>query len=171
MQKDSGSQSRKQSHPSELSENYRKGDSRSDKRPERERQIEQLIGVRTQVLQHLSGARKGERGGSKRYVRGRATARGALWKDGYIRVIKGEEVRRDDPVEYFLPTRVGSTSWVPEGVMVVEVLQNEEISGGEKKGWGKGVGSAIRSIGANRGAYTLRNESEEELLREMLTPT
>ena len=35
----------------------------------------------------------------------------------------------------------------------------------------KGVGSAIRQGGANRGAYTLRKESEEELLREMLTPT
>ena len=35
----------------------------------------------------------------------------------------------------------------------------------------KGVGSAIRRGEANRGAYTLRKESEEELLREMLSPT
>ena len=41
----------------------------------------------------------------------------------------GEEVRRDDPVEYFLPTGVGSTSGVQEGVMAIHVLQNEEISG------------------------------------------
>ena len=27
----------------------------------------------------------------------------------YVRVIEGEEVRGDDPVEYLLPTRVGST--------------------------------------------------------------
>ena len=55
--------------------------------------------------------------------------------------------------------------------MAVEVPQNEEISGGGKNGGRKGVGSAIRRRRANRGAYTLRNESKEELLREMLTPT
>ena len=27
-----------------------------------------------------------------------------------VKVIEGEEVRKDDPVEYFLPTKVGSTS-------------------------------------------------------------
>ena len=42
--------------------------------------------------------------------------------------------------------------------MAVEVPQNEEISGGGKNGWGKGVGSALcrrranqRSININRG--------------------
>ena len=39
--------------------------------------------------------------------------------------------------------------------MTIEVFQNEEISGG----------------GKNRGMYTLRKEIEEELFREMLTPT
>ena len=55
--------------------------------------------------------------------------------------------------------------------MAIEVHQNEEISGGEKDGGRRGVGSAIRWEGANRGAYTLRNDGEEELLREMLIPT
>ena len=55
--------------------------------------------------------------------------------------------------------------------MAIEAPQNEEISGGEKDGGTKGVGSAIRWGGANRGAYTLRNDTEEELFREMLTPT
>ena len=55
--------------------------------------------------------------------------------------------------------------------MAVEVPQNEEISGGGKNGGRKGVGSAIRRVGVNRGAYTLRNDTEKELLREMLTPT
>ena len=55
--------------------------------------------------------------------------------------------------------------------MAIEVSQNEEISGGGKNGGRKGIGSAIRWGGANRGAYTLRNESEEELLREMLIHT
>ena len=47
---------------------------------------------------------------------------------GCVRVIEGE-VRGDDPIECFPPAEVGSTSGVPEGVMAVEVLQNEEISG------------------------------------------
>ena len=55
--------------------------------------------------------------------------------------------------------------------MAIKVPQNEEISGG-KNGGREGIGSAIRWGGANRrGAYTLKNDSEEELLREMLTPT
>ena len=55
--------------------------------------------------------------------------------------------------------------------MAIEVPQNEEISGEEKNGGRKGIGSAICQRGAIRGAYMLRNLSEEELLREMLTPT
>ena len=55
--------------------------------------------------------------------------------------------------------------------MAIEVPQNKQISGGGKNGGKKGIGSAIRWGGANRGAYTLRKESEEELFREMLTPT
>ena len=55
--------------------------------------------------------------------------------------------------------------------MSIQVLQNEEVSGGGKNGGRKGVGSAIRLGGANRGAYTLRNDAEEELLREMSIPT
>ena len=55
--------------------------------------------------------------------------------------------------------------------MAIEVPQDEKIFGGGKNGGRKGIGSAICWGGANRGAYTLRNESEEELLKEMLTPT
>ena len=55
--------------------------------------------------------------------------------------------------------------------MAIEVPQNKEISGGGKNGGKKEIGSSIRRRGANRGAYTLRNEREEELLREMFTPT
>ena len=54
--------------------------------------------------------------------------------------------------------------------MAIEVPQNEEISGGGKNGGREGIGSAIRWGEANRGTYTLRNDTEE-LLREMLTPT
>ena len=56
--------------------------------------------------------------------------------------------------------------------MAIEVPQNEELSGGGKNGGRKEGSSAIRCGGANRGgAYTLRNDTKEELLREMLTPT
>ena len=55
--------------------------------------------------------------------------------------------------------------------MAIEIPQNEEISRGGKNGRRKGVSSAIRRRRANRGSYTLKNDSEEELLREMLTPT
>ena len=58
----------------------------------------------------------------------------------------------------------------PSKVMTVEVHQNEKIFGGGKNGRRKGVGSTIRRRRANWGAYTLRNDTEEELFREMLTP-
>ena len=57
--------------------------------------------------------------------------------------------------------------------MAIEVPQNKKVSEGGKNGERKGIDSAIRWGGANRGgggAYTLRNDTEEELLREMLTP-
>ena len=46
--------------------------------------------VRTQVLKHLPGARKGKRRGSKGDVRRGATARGGMEKGGCVRLIKGE---------------------------------------------------------------------------------
>ena len=55
--------------------------------------------------------------------------------------------------------------------MAIEVPQIEEISGGGKNRGREEIGSAIRWGGANRGAYTLRNDTEEDLFREMLTPT
>ena len=55
--------------------------------------------------------------------------------------------------------------------MAIEVPQNEEISGGGKDGGREGIGSAIGWGGANREAYTLRNDTDEDLLREMLIPT
>ena len=60
--------------------------------------------VRTQVLKHFPGATKRKSGGSKGDVRRGATARGAMEKGGCVRVIEGEVVRRDDPIEYFLST-------------------------------------------------------------------
>ena len=64
--------------------------------------------IRTQVLKHLPGAKEGERRESKGDVRGGATDREAMEKSRYVRGTKRKEVR-DDPIEYFIPTRVVST--------------------------------------------------------------
>ena len=56
--------------------------------------------------------------------------------------------------------------------MAIEVLQNEEISGGEKE-W-REKRTVLPSVREERmrGAYTLRYDSEKELLfREMLAPS
>ena len=66
--------------------------------------------IRNQVLKHLPGAGEGERGENKGYLWGRATSREAMEKSRYVKVVEREEVRRDDQVEYFLLTEVGSTS-------------------------------------------------------------
>ena len=66
--------------------------------------------VRTQVLKHLPGVGKGKRGASKGDVRRGATARRAMEKSGYVRVIEREEARRDDSVESFFPAGVRRTS-------------------------------------------------------------
>ena len=56
--------------------------------------------------------------------------------------------------------------------MAIEVPQIEEISGGTKNGGRKK--SVLPSVGEEQiggGAFTLRNDSEEELSREMFIPT
>ena len=45
LQKNSESQSKKQNHPNELSENSRKGDVRWGERPEKEEWLVELVGV------------------------------------------------------------------------------------------------------------------------------
>ena len=52
--------------------------------------------------------------------------------------------------------------------MAIEVPQNKEISGGRKNGGRERIGCAIRWGGANGGgAYTLKNDTEEELVRDV----
>ena len=99
-------------------------------RSEKEEWLVELVGDQNPGSEAPS---KGKRGRSKGDVKGRA-----MEKSRYFGVFENEEVRRDDPIEYFLPTGVGSTFWVPEGVMAMEVSQNEEISGGGKDGRRKG---------------------------------
>ena len=55
--------------------------------------------------------------------------------------------------------------------MAIEVLQNEEISGGGKNGREKKSQFCHPLERSEWGAYTLRNDSEEELFIEMLIPT
>ena len=57
LQKDSESQSKKQTHSNELSENSSKGDVRLGERPEKEGRLVELVVIGTQVLKHLPGAR------------------------------------------------------------------------------------------------------------------
>ena len=57
---------------------------------------------------------RSKRGGSKGHVRRGATARGAMKKSWRVRVIETKEVRGDNAIEYFLPTEVRSTFWIPE---------------------------------------------------------
>ena len=75
--------------------------------------------IRTQVMKHLPRARESERGGIKGDVKREASVRGAMEKNKYVGVI--EEVRGDDPIEYFLPTRARSNFRVQEGMMVVTI--------------------------------------------------
>ena len=55
-------------------------------------------------------SKKGQKKRGKGDVRRGETARGAMEKGECVRVIEGKEVRRDDPIEYFLPAGVGSNS-------------------------------------------------------------
>ena len=67
--------------------------------------------IRILVLKHLPGAGKSKRGGSKGNVREGATAKGAMDKGKCVRVIEGEEVRKDfsqhRSIELFVSCGVG----------------------------------------------------------------
>ena len=58
-------------------------------------------------------------------------------KSWVVGVIEKKEVRGDYPIECFLSTEIRSTFWIPEGVMTIEVPQNEEVSGERKNGGGR----------------------------------
>ena len=123
------------------------GDVRWGERPESEGQLVELVGDQNPGPEAPSRRKKGERGGSKGNVKG-----GAMGKGRYVKIIDGEEIRGDDPIEYFLPTGFRSTSSVSERLMAIKVSKNEKISGGVKDGGRKGISSAIRPGKANRGA-------------------
>ena len=72
----------------------------------REEQLVKLISDQNSGPEASPGSK---RGGSKRDVRRGATAKGVMEKSRYVRFIEEEEVRRDDPIKYFLPMGVRST--------------------------------------------------------------
>ena len=85
----------------------KEGGARWGDRPERDDQIEELADGQNPGPVAPPRSKKKE---SKGDVRKGATARGAMERGGCVRVIEGEEVKRDDPVKYFLRERVASTS-------------------------------------------------------------
>ena len=82
------------------------GDARLGVEPERDGQLEELV-----INQNPSSEAptRSKRRGSKGDVRGAAIARGVMEKSRFVRVIEWEEVRGDDPIEYFLLAGIGST--------------------------------------------------------------
>ena len=66
------SQSRRQSHPSELSEGQRKGDTRWRKRPEKEGQIEELVGGQNPGPEAPPRSRKGQGRREQRRCQGKS---------------------------------------------------------------------------------------------------
>ena len=63
----------------------------------------QKIQEREKQLEELAGDQNPEAGPE-------AFSRGAMEKGRCVRVIEGEEVRRDDPFKYFFPVGVGCIS-------------------------------------------------------------
>ena len=76
--------------------------------------------------------RKGlERRKKKRYQK-RSVCRRNDKKSRKVRVIEKKEVKEDDLIKHFFPTRLGITSSVLQRLITVKVFQNEQSSGGRK---------------------------------------
>ena len=87
------------------------GDALWGDRPEREGRIEELVGVQNSGPEAPPRSRKRQENRGKRRCQERSDChRGAMEKGRCVKVIEEEEVRRNVPVEYFLPAGVGSTS-------------------------------------------------------------
>ena len=69
---ESESQSRRQSHPSELSKNLRKGDVCWGERPEKEGQIEELVSDQNPDPEAPPRSKKGQKGREQRRCQGRS---------------------------------------------------------------------------------------------------
>ena len=96
LQKDSESQSERQSRLNELSENCRKGAVRWGKKTEKRLTVSRL-GLEATLRCEGKGRR------SNGDVKKGATATGLMEKGKSVKVIEGKKVQKDDPLEYFLP--------------------------------------------------------------------
>ena len=76
----------------------------------REGWIEELVDGQNLGPKAPPRSKKGQEKRGKGDVRGRASAREAMGIGGCVRVIEGEEVRGNDPVEYILPAGIRITS-------------------------------------------------------------
>ena len=72
--------------------------------------MEELVGGENQGPEASPRSKIGRDRKEQRRYQGRSDCQWSDVKGGCVWVIEGEEVIGDDPVEYFLPTGVGSTS-------------------------------------------------------------
>ena len=96
LQKDSKSQSKKQSHSNELSKNSRKEDVRWGERPEKEGRLIELVGDQNTGSEAPPRSKIGRERKEHRRCQGRSTARGAMKKSRYVKVIEWEEVTQSN---------------------------------------------------------------------------
>ena len=74
-----------------------------------------------------------KKGGNKGDVRKGVTASIALEKVRSVRVIDGKEVRRDNPMKYFLSAGIRIIIQVPGGMILIEIFQIEKIYEGTEE--------------------------------------
>ena len=77
---------------------------------EREGQIEELLGGQHPGSEAPPVSKKEQERREQRRCQERSDCQRNNVEGGCVRVIEGEEVRGDDPVKYFFPTGVRSTS-------------------------------------------------------------
>ena len=91
-------------------------------------------------------------------------------KGGCVRVIEGEEVRKDDPIEYFIPAGIGNTSWVPEEVMVIEVPRRKRFLEGRTVGEKESI---LPSVGEQQiaGGKHIKKRERGGVVKKDVDPT
>ena len=93
----------------------RRGKVRWGKRPEKEERLVELGGDLNPDPEGTPKIKMERERKKQRDVTGRETARGTTEKSSHVKVIEREEVRGDDPIEYFLPTGVQKYLFSPRG--------------------------------------------------------
>ena len=83
-------------------------------------------------------------------------------KSWHVRFIEGKEIREISQSN--TPHGVRSTFRVPEAIMAVEVVQNEEVSGEWENEGEKRVGSAICQRRANKGSINIRERKRGRVI-------